>query len=199
MIQEWDIKPLAKVCTGCSEPFRDRQEYYTRLSDREGRYDRSDFCAACWARIGAAEPGYSSWNSVFRVPPAEPDRKVKKETTESLLRQLMEAGDPARADLVYILAVMLERQRVLVEHRVEDAGDGARCVLYAHRKTGELFVIPDPGIGDERLEEVQREVMALLAPDAPPRPGPAAVASETVPVPGPAPAPTPVAADAAGS
>jgi hypothetical protein len=168
MIQEWDIKPLAKACTGCGKPFVDRQEYSTRLADKEGNYLRADFCSDCWSR---EEPGYSNWSGVFRVPPAEPDRKVRKETTESILRELMDQGDPARAEIIYILAVMLERQRVLVEQKLEDAADGARRVIYVHRKTGEMFIIPDPGIAAERLETVQLAVMRLLAPDAAPRPG----------------------------
>lgn len=170
MIQEWDIKPLAKLCTGCGKTFEDRQEYHTRLSDRDGRYERADFCSGCWTREEPADPGYSNWDGVFRVPPAEPDRKVRKETTETVLRGLMEKGDPASGEVVYILAVMLERQRVLVEQKVEDRADGARRVVYLHRKTGETFIIPDPGIGAERLEIVQQDVMRLLAPDAKPRP-----------------------------
>lgn len=181
MMQEWDIKPLAKVCTGCGKPFEDRQEYNTRLADKEGNYQRSDFCSACWAR---EDPGYSNWSGVFRVPVSEPDRKVRKETTESILRELMEQGDPARAEIIYILAVMLERQRVLVEQKLEDTADGARRVIYAHRKTGEVFIIPDPGIGVERLEIVQQAVMRLLAPDAAPRPG---SVPETATTPEPAP------------
>ncbi len=180
MIQEWDIKPLAKACTGCEKAFEDRQEYHTRLSDQDGHYLRADFCSGCWSRVEPVEPGYSNWNGVFRVPPAEPDRKVKKETTESVLRQLMEEGNPARAEIIYILAVLLERQRVFVEHKVEDRPDGARRVIYTHRKTGETFLIPDPGIGPERLETVQEDVMALLAPDAKPRPGVAPGSEEPV-------------------
>jgi hypothetical protein len=171
MIQEWDIKPLAKACTGCTKAFEDRQEYYTRLSDKEGSYTRSDFCSTCWAAEEPVDPGYSNWNGVFRIPPAEPDRKVRKETAETILRELMENGGPAQAEVIYILAIMLERQRVLVEQKVEDRPDGSRRVIFAHRKTGEMFLVPDPGIGAERLETVQQEVMRLLAPDAAPRPG----------------------------
>jgi hypothetical protein len=192
MIQEWDIKPLAKLCTGCGKAFEDRQEYYTRLSDQSGNYERADFCSACWTREEPVNPGYSNWNGVFRVPPAEPDRKVRKETAETILRELMDQGDPARGEIVYILAVMLERQRVLVEQKVEDRPDGARRVIYIHRKTGETFIVPDPGIAAERLETVQRDVMRLLAPDAPPRPG-------TVPEIEPTAAATPETADGTGS
>ncbi len=171
MMQEWNIKPLAKACTGCTKAFEDRQEYYTRLSDKEGHYLRSDFCSTCWAAEEKVEPGYSNWNGVFRIPPSEPDRKVRKEAAETILRELMEQGDPARAEIIYILAIMLERQRVLVERKVEDRADGSRLVIFAHRKTGEVFLVPDPGIVAERLETVQDAVMHLLAPDAAPRPG----------------------------
>jgi hypothetical protein len=187
MMQEWDIKPLAKVCTGCGKAFEDRQEYHTRLWEKEGNYLRSDFCSVCWAKEEKVDPGYSSWNGVFRIPPSEPDRKVRKETTETKLRELMEQGGPANAEVIYILAIMLERQRVLVEQKVEDRPDGARRVIFAHRKTGEVFLIPDPGIGVERLEIVQQDVMRLLAPDAAPRPGTAPATAAPAPEPPPAP------------
>lgn len=197
MMQEWDIKPLAKACTGCGKAFEDRQEYNTRLSDKEGSYLRSDFCSTCWPEEEKTDPGYSNWNGVFRIPPAEPDRKVRKEAAETILRELMEKAEPASAEVIYILAIMLERQRMLVEQKVEDRPDGTRLVIFAHRKTGEVFLVPDPGIGVERLEVVQREVMHLLAPDAPPRPGTAPAAdtpdAPTAPAPAPAPDPAPTA------
>jgi hypothetical protein len=185
MMQEWDIRPLAKLCTGCGKAFEDRQEYYTRLSDKEGNYLRSDFCSICWANEEKVDPGYSNWNGVFRIPPAEPDRKVRKEAAETILRELMERAEPASAEVIYILAIMLERQRVLAEQKVEDRPDGTRLVIFAHRKTGEVFLVPDPGIGVERLEIVQQQVMHLLAPDAPPRPGTAPANPPDTPPPAP--------------
>lgn len=173
-MQDWDIKPLGKTCTACGRGFGDSETYSTRLShDAEG-FKRTDFCEPCWAQESRKDPGYSNWKGVFHAPPPEPERKVRKETAESILRTLMAQSDESRREVIYILAVMLERQRVFVERQVDYQSDGKKTIAYEHRKTGETFLVPDPGLGLDRLEAVQREVMLLLAPDAVP-PAPADV------------------------
>ena len=124
----------------------------------------------CWQAAAGQEPRFSSWKGVFRVPPPEPDHRVKKETAETLLRELIARNDLSRKSTVYILAVMLERQRVFVERDVRTNDDGSRVIVYEHRKTGETFVIPDPQLRLTELEPVQREVAALLAGGSPPEP-----------------------------
>ena len=61
----------------------------------------------------------------------------------------------------YILAVMLERKRIL---RVKDQikTDGQRIFVYEHPKTGDVFTIPDPDLQLNQLETVQRDVADLL-------------------------------------
>ena len=39
---------------------------------------------------------------------------------------------------------------------------GLKVRVYEHRKTGETFVVPDPGLRLDELEQVQQEVIALL-------------------------------------
>jgi uncharacterized protein (DUF2384 family) len=87
---------------------------------------------------------------------------LKKETAESLLRQFMETDDPSRRNAIFILAVMLERRRVLAERDVQAREDGVKVRVYEHRKTGETFLVPDPGLKLAELAHVQREVMDLL-------------------------------------
>ena len=161
MNQEWNIRPRGTSCKSCQTAFTDGQPYFTRLVFGEQGYDRGDFCEPCWAAEATGRPRHSSWKGIFRMPPPEPDRKVKKETAESLLRQLMETNDPAKRNAIYILAVMLERQRVFVERDVR-VMDGARTLFYEHRKTGETFSIQDPQLRLTELEPVQAEIMALL-------------------------------------
>jgi hypothetical protein len=60
---------------------------------------------------------------------------------------------------------------------VKKGDDGRITRIYEHPKTGEVFVIPDPGLRLDQLAAVQAEVSALLAPEpAPlePQPEPAA-------------------------
>ena len=62
----------------------------------------------------------------------------------------------------FILALMLERKRLLKPIEVKEE-DGKRVHLYLHAKTGEVFVIPDPGLHLDQIEAVQMEVAGLLA------------------------------------
>jgi hypothetical protein len=172
MAQEWNIKSRSTACEGCQTGFTDGQPYHTRLVFQEHDYSRGDFCEGCWAREMAANPGYSSWKGFFKMPPSEPDRRIKKETAETLLRELIEAADPAQTSVIYILAVMLERQRVLVEREVKTTDDGARLVIYEHKKTAETFAIIDPKLKLSELDNVQKDIMALLSGPAPAEPVP---------------------------
>ena len=173
MNQEWNIRPRGMACGACRKAFEDGQPYITRLVFEGIDYTRDDYCDACWVTEAARKPSHSSWKGLFRMPPPEPERRVRKETAETLLRQLLEENNPARESAIYILAVMLERQRVLVEREVRTADDGSRQVVYEHRKTGETFLLTDPQLKLTEIEPVQQEIMDLLS-------GQGAVAEERV-------------------
>ena len=167
--QDWDIKPRAAVCGKCQAPFTDRQEYVSRLTYGADGYARQDCCAACWSEAESAPQAVSVWRGVFEMPPPAPPEALKKETAESLLRTLMDKDDPANGNVMFILAVMLERRRMLVERDVRKQADGKLVRVYEHRKTGDTFIIIDPQLRLDQIEHVQSEVMAMLsAPAVPP-------------------------------
>jgi hypothetical protein len=99
---------------------------------------------------------------VFKLPPPPAPEALKKETAASLLRELMENKDAANQNTIYILAIMLERRRVLAERDVQTRKDGVKIRVYEHRKTGETFLIPDPCLKLSQLNEIQEEVVARL-------------------------------------
>lgn len=78
------------------------------------------------------------------------------------MRDLIEEKNPARHNAIYILAVMLERQRVFVEREARTTEEGKRLVVYEHKKTGETFAITDPQLKLSEIDPVQQEIMALL-------------------------------------
>ena len=157
---EWDIQPRANACSACSRPFADKETYHTLLSFEPGGYVRRDLCVACAA--GASRNGViSQWQAEFKVPAPPPPEPIQKDTAETLLRKLVEAKDPNQAGPCYILAVMLERKRIL-KHR--DTVD--ETLIYEHAGTGESFTVPDPKLRLDQLEEVQRQVAELLQPAA---------------------------------
>ncbi len=168
---EWQIRAPAPACGACACAFTDGEKFRSRLvfAPEEG-YRREDLCERCWSAATAAGT-VSFWRCVYRAPAPPPPEPLRKETAESLLRSLMEKGDPAKAGVMFVLTVMLERRRVLVERDVRFHDDGTRTRIYEHRGTGESFTILDPGLRLDDLEKVQAEVVGLLGGDAAPAAG----------------------------
>jgi hypothetical protein len=161
MSNEWDIKSRGDHCAKTEKPFADGERYVSRLTFSEEGYVREDYAESVWDEE-LAEGALSVWRSTFQLPPPPPEEPLKKETAETLLRQFMAKEDYSRKNVIYILAVMLERRRVLVERDVQDQEDGTQLRMYEHRKTGEMFVVPDPKLKLRELEHVQVEVLELL-------------------------------------
>lgn len=156
---EWDIQSRGQACSTCRQPFADKRTYHTLLSRTAVGYERRDLCASCFpseARDGVL----SYWQAEYKMPAPPPPEAIQKDTAETLLRKLVETKDPNQAGACYILAVMLERKRIL-KHRdtIED-----NLLVYEHAGTGESFTVPDPKLRLDQLEDVQRQVAELLQP-----------------------------------
>ncbi len=65
------------------------------------------------------------------------------------------------ANACYVLAAMLERKRVLKQVKTEHGADG-RVLIYEHGATGDVFIVPEPQLRLDELENVQNEVAQLL-------------------------------------
>jgi hypothetical protein len=167
MAQDWDIKPLGASCQACDRAFQDGAPYRSTLVFGEEGYRRADFCEACWTQDRNPADAVSTWQGVYRAPAPPPEEALKKETAESLLRRLMKTDDASRVNVIYILGVMLERKRILVERDVQIRDNGIKILVYEHRKTGETFLVPDPQLRLDELEHVQEEVVTMLGGKAP--------------------------------
>ena len=161
MSQEWDIKVCSHVCAVSGEPFADGQIIYSRLDFGQEGYIRRDFSQGAWDEK-AKDGALSCWKSTYKAPPPPAQEAVKKETAETLLRQFMAKDDYSKKNVIYILAVMLERKRILIERDVQIRQDGTKLRMYEHRETREMFTIPDPELRLDELQTVQQEVIELL-------------------------------------
>jgi len=164
-MNEWNIQSRAHACTACGRSFADREAYHTLLFDEKAEFRRSDICHACWQTQyseGARDrKGFVSyWQGVYEAPPP-PAEAIQKETAESLLRKLIELNDPRYIPAGYILAVMLERKRLL-KVKEQATRDGQRIFIYEQPGTGDVFTIIDPGLQLNQLEQVQHDVADLL-------------------------------------
>jgi hypothetical protein len=158
--ESWQIKRRSDLCAGTNEPFADKEEIMTRLLFQDGEYVREDYKLTYWNEQ-TPDHGLSAWKSVFHVPPP-PTEVVKKENAETLLRKMVAKEDADETNAIYILAVMLERKRILVEKDVQTREDQAKIRVYEHKKTGETFLVVDPELKLAEIEKVQEEVIGLL-------------------------------------
>src|SRR5439155_1652992 len=193
-MNDWNIQSRAHACEACGKPFADQEAYHTLLSEGKAGLRRSDICAGCWQNQfseGARDRrGFISyWQGVYEAPPPAVD-PIHKDTAETLLRKLIEQNDPRYAPAGYILAVMLERKRVL-KVKEQIVSEGKRTFIYEQPKTGDIFTIVDPNLRLDELEAVQREMAALLehglnppppVPESQPAPESEAAAPSAAPI-----------------
>ncbi len=149
---DWAIKHRADACAATQRPFESGEYFYTLLfRDAEG-FRREDLSEEAWKNRNENIQPFSFWKTRY-----EP---LAKENAEQLFRRLIAAENPP-ANACYVLAAMLERKRVLKQIKTENAEKG-RLLIYEHGATGDVFIVPDPGLKLDELENVQNEVAQLL-------------------------------------
>lgn len=164
MSQDWNIKSRGRVCSLCGVALEDGARIVSALKETGAGYERFDCHESCWNAGGRDWEPYSQWDGVFSAPVREEKKEpVKKEDAGELLRKLAALDDPALGNVVYVLAVMLERSKILVERDVKPLGDGSLRRIYEDRKNGDTFVILDPRIRLEEIGPVQQQVVSLLS------------------------------------
>jgi hypothetical protein len=125
-------------------------------------------------RWSSANP-IAAWKTVYQKVIAEAKPEIApKESAQALLQRFIEEGDPRTENARYILALMLERKRQLVQ-TAEKEVDGAKMLFYENKKTGEIFIVRDPELKLDEMAQMQDEVATLLAFG-----GPAADAAKAV-------------------
>ena len=160
-LDHWKVRRCSSACEQCGSSFEHKESLISELIFDAGEYVRKDFCLHCWDNQTV---GVSSWKTHFMIPESSPE-VFKKETSESLLRRLITKEDEADLAVIFILAVMLERKKILVEKSIQSLEDGRKLRVYEHKKTTESFLIIDPELKLSELEEVQKKVITLLGSD----------------------------------
>ena len=156
---DWAIKHRADACAATQRPFEPGEYFYTLLfRDAEG-FRREDLSEEAWQNRNENIQPFSFWKTKYESLPVESE-PLAKENAEQLFRRLIAAENPP-ANACYVLAAMLERKRVLKQIKTENAEKG-RLLIYEHGASGDVFIVPDPGLRLDELENVQSEVAQLL-------------------------------------
>jgi len=164
--ESWHVRSRSRECSATQRPFSDGQQIITALfpDPESSGYVRRDYCAEAWESRPAddSEKPFSFWRTTYISPTNNAAaQEEEKLTAEEILRRLVEEDEDHTENTRYILAVMLERQKLLRETDSQRTNSGILRV-YEHRKTAEIFIIKDPNIPLSEVESVQNEVIILL-------------------------------------
>jgi hypothetical protein len=156
---EWAIKQRADKCAVTGRPFQPGEYFHTLLFHDADGYRREDLSEEAWSKRNENIRPFSFWRTRYEPLP-QTIEPLAKENAEQLFRRLIASEKPP-ANACYVLAAMLERKRVLKQIKTENAANG-RVLIYEHGVTGDVFIVPDPGLRLDELGSVQNEVAQLL-------------------------------------
>lgn len=166
MKEPWSIKSRARECAITGEAFVSGQKIRAAIfpdPDSSG-YLRKDFTQEAWDARENEEVPFSAWVTTYEPPVIEEKTEdVVDQDPETLLQKLVEEDEEHTENVRYILAVMLERQKLLRETDTQQVPSGILRV-YEQRKTGDVYIIKDPQIPLSDVDKVQEEVRELLDP-----------------------------------
>ncbi len=162
--ESWHIKSRAHQCAVTGKSFADGESIVAAIfpDPESSGWLRRDYSLEGWKnREVEAEEKFSHWKTIYHAPVSQEKVEVSKESPLDLLRRLVDEDEEHTDKVRFILAVMLERQKILVEKDAQAVPSGILRV-YEHRKEGDVFLIRDPNVALDQVEEVQQEVIALL-------------------------------------
>ncbi len=161
LANEWPIKHRADACARTQRPFEPGEHFYTLLFREGDGFRREDLSEEAWSARNENILPFSFWKARYEPPPLAPPEPLGKENAEEILRRLLATNDASQANACYVLAVMLERKRVLKQIKTEQT-DGRPVLVYEHAKNGDVFIVPDVRLRLDEIEHVQNEVSQLL-------------------------------------
>ena len=170
MKELWSIKSRARECAESGTAFESGQKIRAAIfpDPESSGYIRKDYALEAWKNREDEEKPFSTWLTTYEPPMVEEKvEDVVDEDPETLLKRLVEEDEEYTENARYILAVMLERQKLLRETDTQEIPSGILRV-YEHRKTGDVYIIKDPQIPLSDVDRVQEEVRQLLDPDPEP-------------------------------
>ena len=163
--ESWHVRSRGRECAATQRPFIDGETIVTALfpDPESSGYLRRDYCVDGWTTYQeSGDAPFSFWRTKFAAPTGnETANPVEKLSAEEILIRLVEEDEDHTENARFILAVMLERQKLLRETDSQHTPTGILRV-YEHRKTGEVFIVKDPNIPLSDIEAVQQEVFILL-------------------------------------
>ncbi|MCX6348585.1 MAG: hypothetical protein NTV79_03650 [Candidatus Aureabacteria bacterium] len=167
-MRNWEIKSRSRFCSACESPFQTGQVYHCVLDFGAAEPRRNDYCERCFQEqslsAARAGPEKAYWRSSFKrlYTPVEEQETIRKDMAQRLLEKYVQSENPEHVNLCYILALLQERNKLLLPRTRTRDRDGAWITVYEYVQTGDTFLIRDPGLSLSEAESVQAQIKQLI-------------------------------------
>ena len=178
-IAEWKITKFGQSCALCSKKIEIGEICCSALFDpgmQDGKptpdFARRDYCVACF-EAHPPEGMYYYWKLAAPDPSVKASPKKQVLDVDSVLdffRRLASDPDPTKRPLAFVLALMLDRKKVLKFTGEKRGSDGDSVLVFAMRRGGggETFELIPPGLDENELAAASAEINQLLGFAPPP-------------------------------
>ena len=159
MAETWHITKGADCCCGCGKEFPSSRLLFSCLIETESDFERRDLCPDCW-EAGQPEGLFCFWRTRRTTVARKPvlDTAVMFEFFD----RLEGAQDEQKRAFRFVLALYLMRRKELKPVEVSRGAEAETLVL-RRRCDGQRVEVENPGITEDRLEEIAARLSQLLS------------------------------------
>lgn len=160
---DFEVQRCTRHCAETGRELNEGEQFYSVLRAEGAEVRRYDYSAEAWH--GPPEEGVLGWwKSQMPTREAKRSRMAPRDVLLELFAQL--EGQPERQDMLYVLALLLVRHRVL-RHEDTETDEAGREVLVLYCPRDETtHRVPATPPSDQRIDEIQDELAQLLYADS---------------------------------
>jgi hypothetical protein len=157
---EWYISKGAINCSGCEMVFKEEEEYFSALYDRDNDFIRRDFCLECWDNVKTDEV-FSYWKTKVQTASITVQKHADINVFYDLFLRLENESTFSSINFRYVLSLYLMRKKILklkTTHRT----NGSEILVFQNFKEGNEAKVFKPRLGREEILAVTEEIGKLL-------------------------------------
>ncbi|MDO5579597.1 MAG: hypothetical protein Q4G69_00540 [Planctomycetia bacterium] len=160
-----DIPKCTKVCFETKKPLKEGDRYFSILIEGDGELVRQDYSAEAWEKRKNQKDYLCFWSGTIS---GNHDPKIRLAPNDILLNLFDELEEqPDKADIRYVLALLLIRRRIFRYEREDRENSGSakeesnEIQVYSPRREL-VYSVPVVPLDDQRIDEIQNCLASLL-------------------------------------
>jgi hypothetical protein len=157
---EWYINKGAKNCSSCERVFKEEEEYFSALYDKDNDFARRDFCLECWDKAKAGEL-FSCWKTKVPKISDTVQRHADINVFYDLFLRLENESASSSVNFRYVLSLYLMRKKYL-KLKTTNKTNGSEILIFQNLKEGKEAKVFKPHLGREEMLAVTEEIGKLL-------------------------------------